>query len=368
MKKVVMLLVTIVVVTLSGCESRNESVEFNLEGRYEFFASVYKNPLSNVSELGQDSISLTNSYYIEFKDSELVFSNSDATFLYENIEYKQERVNKDIDELFSLDEDDIIDEFERRYDVYVDNESVGLSVFLKEDKIFIAETTYLGENNDVFSILNINEVRSSSYASNCEKVIYQLTLSGTYYIKNTYICETSKYSYDYTSLVFSGYQLLSETISISYLGENKTFVKCEENELDLTCDGSWNLVEPIEQSTSQDNVFVLSSEYIYDLKKIDLSWFEPVEDSEYSSSLLDDFDLVVMEEHLDDVCNLFFGEDNQSCTDESNLAEMIMYLRLDQNNDIHKIYYSTFPTHELEFIYDEIYILPEEIIQLLPEV
>lgn len=154
MKKLVVLVMFMLVVFLGGC-SKEYNIVRNLEGRYYYQECVYLNLLSS-STIDSHSELYGEVIYIEFFDNQIMYFGSDETLrTFVSIEYRKEDVNKDLDSLITMDLNGVFDSFDYRYDIYSNNISVGLTIFIKDETIYLAETKMIGGSRDVFTVWSI---------------------------------------------------------------------------------------------------------------------------------------------------------------------------------------------------------------------
>lgn len=126
-------------------------------------------------------------------------------------------LEQDVEVILSLDVDEIFEQFDTRYDVYSNGTRIGLTIFLHEDIVYFADTSYEGTNNALI-IWSIYEVKQEDrFYPNCEQATTQLTLSGVYYTTTTYYCVTEDYDFYYqTTLFLDGPEVVSEQITLLY--------------------------------------------------------------------------------------------------------------------------------------------------------
>lgn len=342
---------------LSGCTKQLTSHDVDLSGTYEFKENVFSNPLiqpSQISSVHPDMFILL--YYIDINEDTIIYSDFFGEVLYENVTYLEKEINEDIDEVFSLDTEGILDTFEKRYDIYSNNKYTGLTIFLVEDQVFIAGIKLLDVDSDTFIVSTINEVTHKDFEASCEKVIYQLILSGVYYTTTYYSCETEDSSYTYSVMEFlSGGEIINETFAIDQKGEERIFRKCPVREETPECDGNWNE----EILSSSVSIYIPLSSKILDLKYLNLSWFEYYGDE--PDELMSEYNHIVKETYKQDVCEEFFGENDDSCID----ADADMYIQV-IGNKITRVMYLSFPSHMIEYVeYDEMLEIPEDILDLI---
>jgi hypothetical protein len=147
-----------VTILLSSCAQNEESIIDDLDGDYYYVECIYLSPLSS-STLDAYPGLYGSLIYITFSDNQVVYyGNDDETRSYNQIEFREEEVNKDLDDLITLDLNGVFETFESRYDIYSDDVSIGLTVFVDGDTLYLAETRMIGGSNDIFSVWSIVEI------------------------------------------------------------------------------------------------------------------------------------------------------------------------------------------------------------------
>lgn len=158
MKKFLVVLCLMVTILLSSCAQNEESIIDDLDGDYYYVECIYLSPLSS-STLDAYPGLYGSLIYITFSDNQVVYyGNDDETRSYNQIEFREEEVNKDLDDLITLDLNGVFETFESRYDIYSDDVSIGLTVFVDGDTLYLAETRMIGGSNDIFSVWSIVEI------------------------------------------------------------------------------------------------------------------------------------------------------------------------------------------------------------------
>jgi len=84
--------------------------------------------------------------------------NDDETTTYNQIEFREEDVYKDLDDLITLDFDGVFELFDYRYDIYSEDVSAGLTIFVSEETIYLAQTRMIGGSHDIFTVWSIVEI------------------------------------------------------------------------------------------------------------------------------------------------------------------------------------------------------------------
>ena len=380
MKKVLLFIGIIVSIVLSGCTATDEIVEeeFLFHGTYSFYENVYSNPIALMPLSGINPEWFTTMYYIEFNGNEIIYSDFNGIVSYDNIEFREvQDMSAGYDEVFSLNIEGLFDEYDTRYDIYSNDNITGLTVFLKGQDVFIAKSQIFGDTKEIATLWGINEVKREVIVDHCEQAIHEIMLSGVFYTYTKIQCETNEYRYNISIMEYlDGAQLLSGNITVWIKGASYSFWNCIPGSTPL-CDGNWNLVVPgdlsdiTEDYSPEERSFALldtlnPSIDVFDLKNISLDWFQPIDDTFEHSGLIVEYDLVSMEEYKDEIYELFFDQECEICSNEERFGMLNMYLKLDQEGQIKKIYYSVFPTHTIEFVdMNELFKLPDEIINQL---
>ena len=157
MKKLILVFIFTLTLLLSGCSTNNDILN-QLEGEYYYKECIYLTPLSS-STLDAYPGLYGSVIYIEFSDGQIIYyGNNEVTRTYNEIEFKEEDVDKDLDEIITLDFDNVFETFEYRFDIYSEDSSVGLTIFVKGETIYLAETRMIGGSHDVFAVWSIVEI------------------------------------------------------------------------------------------------------------------------------------------------------------------------------------------------------------------
>ncbi|MBI9009342.1 MAG: hypothetical protein JEZ05_04855 [Tenericutes bacterium] len=158
MKKFLVVLCLMGTILLSSCAQNEESIIDDLDGNYYYVECIYLSPFSS-STLDAYPGLYGSLIYITFSDNQIVYyGNDDETRSYNQIEFREEEVNKDLDDLITLDLNGVFETFESRYDIYSDDVSIGLTVFVDGDTLYLAETRMIGGSNDIFTVWSIVEI------------------------------------------------------------------------------------------------------------------------------------------------------------------------------------------------------------------
>ena len=149
----------VILLSLVSCSNQKEDSGFDIFGEYTYGDCVYLNPLSS-STLDYQTELYHDIYYYDISEKKLLFySNADGLLkTYENVEYRKVDIDLDLEDIFSLFSDDFLDYVDYRFDLYINNERIGLTIFQSNLKIYIAETRMLGGGNTIFSIWIISEL------------------------------------------------------------------------------------------------------------------------------------------------------------------------------------------------------------------
>ena len=158
MKKFFVVLCLMVTFLLSSCAGNDKDIINDLDGDYYYVECIYLSPFSSsiIDALPGLYGSLIN---ITFSDDQIIYyGNDDETRSYNQIEFREEEVNKDLDDLITLDLNGVFETFASRYDIYSDGVSVGLTIFVDGDTLYLAETRMIGGSNDIFTVWSIVEI------------------------------------------------------------------------------------------------------------------------------------------------------------------------------------------------------------------
>lgn len=159
MKKITMILCFVIIVFLSSCTQSNVSIVDDLDGEYYYVECIYLTPFSS-STLDAYPGLYGSLIYIEFSDDQIIYyGNDDKSITFIEIEYREEEVKKDLDDLIVLDLNGVFESFDSRYDIYSEDESAGYTIFVEGEKLYLAETRMIGGSNDIFTVWSIVEIK-----------------------------------------------------------------------------------------------------------------------------------------------------------------------------------------------------------------
>lgn len=155
MKKIFMILSLIFILT--SCNNEPTILD-ELQGKYYFQECIYLNPLLSVT-MDAYTYSYKDNSYIEFNENQIIYLGTVSnTYTYENITFVEEEITKDLDSLISLDFEGVFDTFDNRYDLYSDDKSINITIFVNEEAYYIANTKMIGGSNDILTVWNIFEI------------------------------------------------------------------------------------------------------------------------------------------------------------------------------------------------------------------
>jgi hypothetical protein len=158
MKKILVSICLIVTIILSSCAQNEKSIVDDLDGDYYYVECIYLSPFSS-STLDAYPGLYGSLIYITFSENIIIYyGNDDETRSYNQIEFREEEINKDLDDLITLDLNGVFETFESRYDIYSNGISVGLTIFVDADKLYLAETGLIGGSKDIFTVWSIVEI------------------------------------------------------------------------------------------------------------------------------------------------------------------------------------------------------------------
>ncbi len=157
MKKITLILM-LVLFFLGGCSQNDNDIIDELEGEYYYVNVIYLAPYSSSSLEYYPNLP-GSLIYIEFTEDQIIYYGNDEEIkTYTDIKFREEDVNKDLDDLIILDFDGVFESFDYRYDIYSDGTSIGLTIFIDEETLYLAETRMIGGSHDVFSVWSIVEI------------------------------------------------------------------------------------------------------------------------------------------------------------------------------------------------------------------
>jgi len=159
MKKLIITFLIMTTIFLSGCSQNETNITDDLDGKYYYVECIYLPPFSS-STLDFYPNLHGSLIYIEFFDDKIVYyGNDDETRSYNQIEYIEEDVDENFGSVITLDFDGVFETFEFRYDIYSDDISVGLSIFVNGGTMYLAKTGMIGGSHDVFTVFSIVEIK-----------------------------------------------------------------------------------------------------------------------------------------------------------------------------------------------------------------
>lgn len=371
MKKAILIGSFLLLLSLVGCDTpADNDIEFQLRGMFYYEEAIYLNPLSSAT-LEYESDRVKGTHSIEITDDILVHQYDDESETYEHISFKEENVKKDFDELLSLDPNKIFDDFDKRYDLYNNNTGIGLSLFMIDNQVYIAETRYLGSNDDVFTVWTVYKLSTDSFVNRCQKTEVEIAYSGIRTKNQAYECIVNGYEYTYSSGL-EGFELFEEKVSITVYEESEAhfFIKCEYSEETPDCDGTWQKLSDTfmyeGEEITRSVVVVPRSFFMYE--SINLDWFEEIAPISNDDWLYNNYNLISKEENKADICKYLYGEQVAYCVGYNDQEAPDMYLKLDEEGNILKVFHLTFPSRTITFIpFDDIIPLPIEVIDMLNE-
>jgi len=141
--KILLLMLFILSFSITSC-SNNRDVSFSSFGDYTYYECVFVNSLSSstieyLTELngGNINVAIYEEYFsIDSSDSQMIHI--------DNPNYVNYKVNSDIDTAFNLNIDSFLKDISFRYDIYINEEYQGYSIFLNNTDLYIARI----ENSD----------------------------------------------------------------------------------------------------------------------------------------------------------------------------------------------------------------------------
>jgi hypothetical protein len=150
MKKIVLLL--LLGIMLTSCSAEGTEVVDTLSGKYYFDECVYLTFLSS-STKEYFAEQHSGEVYILFDETSIEYHGTEQTTLqYDQVNFKNIPVTENFDDVLNLDIDDVFSNFDQRFDIYDGNSYIGLTLFVNEDSIYLAEIRILGENPEEYFI------------------------------------------------------------------------------------------------------------------------------------------------------------------------------------------------------------------------
>ena len=194
---------------LSGCSETNQIED--LEGQYYFDECVYLNLLSS-STKDYMTEQYKDSSYIRFYEDKIVHHGTNLDYeTYTEVEYKKVEVTKDLDFVINY-ESEVFDIFTSRYDLYVDGEHIGITLFFDQNSMFVGETGMIGGNNDIFTIWTIFKVDKKDVVhSNTE--IWEYLLNQEFHTDNGWAGE-GMYFRELDGKMFCDYMLFGSGLPV----------------------------------------------------------------------------------------------------------------------------------------------------------
>lgn len=151
MKKRFHVIMFVLLFFLVACDETKTEEEFSFEGTYAYEEAVYLNPLSSAT-LDYETAAVKDVRTLEITEDSLIYTNDDVTKVYDQLRFVEKEIYEDLDDLFSIDINNVFDTFDKRYDLYDGDTPINLTLFLKEDELYIADARYLGNGNPLFTI------------------------------------------------------------------------------------------------------------------------------------------------------------------------------------------------------------------------
>ena len=150
----------LVMFIITGCSNEIKIENEEIFDTFACYKCIYLAPWSSTGIDSQTEQCL-NMYFYEITSDKLSIHDEENNLIesFENIEYIRVDIEKDIDEfLLSFGLEDILDSMQERYDIYINDNRIGYSIFVGIDKIYMAETTYTGGSRDIFTIWSLHEL------------------------------------------------------------------------------------------------------------------------------------------------------------------------------------------------------------------
>lgn len=150
-------------ISLLGCSNKDEEENIDITGLYFYNECIYVNPLSSSTPENQTNL-YKHMRNFEFGDSSLSYTDINDGLLeqYSNIEYVLVDVNTNIDSVFNLGINDFLETIDTRYDILNNNEWIHFFILIKGQKVYIAESNTIGENNDIYVIWSVFEITKAT--------------------------------------------------------------------------------------------------------------------------------------------------------------------------------------------------------------
>jgi len=160
MKKIIYLLCLLIL--LSSCTNRNPVID-DLSGSYSYHECVYLSPFSSATldymtslHEGKDAIS--------FLDDDITYVDTlGETYHFQQITYHKEDIYHQIDPVIHDGISSVFDRFQERYDIYEYDQYTGLSLYIVDEDIYLAEITLINTSSTDYLV----------------KAIYKLQLKNT---------------------------------------------------------------------------------------------------------------------------------------------------------------------------------------------
>lgn len=159
-RKINIIILVLMLLLTTSCSNKTEVENEDILGSFVYYECIYLVGYSSSTIDNQTGLHQNKYFYETTIDDFLVYDEEDVLIeSFENIEYIKVEIDKDIDEFylyFGL--EDIFDLMQERYDIYIGNNRIGYSIFIGNDKIYLAETTYTGGSKDIFTIWSLFEL------------------------------------------------------------------------------------------------------------------------------------------------------------------------------------------------------------------
>ncbi len=159
-RKIYIVILFLVMFIITGCSNGTEVENDDIFGSYAYYECIYLANWSSSTIDNQTGLH-KNKYFYEITSDKLSIHDEENNLIesFENIEYISVEIDKDLDGVFSFGLEDIFDSMLKRYDIYVGDNRIGYSIFIENDKIYLADTTYTGPGRNIFAIWSLFELK-----------------------------------------------------------------------------------------------------------------------------------------------------------------------------------------------------------------
>lgn len=147
---------------LTGCQEHGTVPVDELSGQYFYDECVYLNVFSSATKEYFSELH-ANVAFIDVRESLIEFQGTEQTRqTFADISFRNVALSKNFDDTINLDRDNLFGQYTHRYDVYQGPNYTGLSLFMSDDQIYLAEIRILGDCQDEYFIWTIFTLKKAA--------------------------------------------------------------------------------------------------------------------------------------------------------------------------------------------------------------